>query len=147
MRHTADSLLRTNICGVQASFNSSLFYFTTRRGLSDNVSKASANSDIEATEEETKLDLSKFTIPQELEFPDVAGNGGVSFKVAEGELIRRGDAICEVELAEFSFGMDSDEETDTVMGTIHVQEGDSNIEPGTPICTILHPEPPKDGED
>lgn len=122
-------------------------FYVSVRGVSDDASKAAVSPDGEATKEERQIDLSVFSIPHELEFPDVAGKGGVHFKVTEGELIRRGDAICEIELAEFSFGMDSDEETDTVMGTIHVQKGDSEIEPGTPICTILHPEPPESQED
>jgi len=44
-----------------------------------------------------------------------------------------------VELQDFTFGMDSDDDTATMMGKMYVDEGEE-VQPGTPICVILHPE-------
>ena len=104
------------------------------------VMRLSTNGDA-AQEEE--IDVSKFTHAVELKFPDVAGKGYVSWNKAEGDLIKRGDTICDVVLEDFSFGIESEDDTHTLMGNILIKD-EETIEPDTLICSIMHPEPDQD---
>lgn len=85
------------------------------------------------------FDPSKFTHAIDVKFPDVAGNGGVVWNKVEGELIKRGDVLCDIVLEDFSFAIESEDDTDTLLGEIYVSPGDV-VQPETPICSILHPE-------
>ena len=86
-----------------------------------------------------ELDPSKFTHAVDIKFPDVAGKGTIVWNKKEGDLIQRGELICDIVLEDFSFGIESEDETDTLMGEILVL-ADETVQPETPICTILHPE-------
>lgn len=116
--------------------------------ISNNFRRATKRSSVIANSQICKFSedsaaaaakTSKFTKEIELNFPDVAGKGLIHWEKSEGDIINRGDLICNVELQDFTFGMDSDDDTATMMGKMYVDEGEE-VQPGTPICVILHPE-------
>lgn len=96
------------------------------------------------TAEEAGVDISTFTHKIETVMPDLESDGKVEkWYKNEGDIIRRGDVICDIELEQFSFAMESDDEGMTIMGEIHVPAGeDETVSPGTPLCTILHESDP-----
>eukprot|EP00591_Stephanopyxis_turris_P010303 CAMPEP_0195518572 /NCGR_PEP_ID=MMETSP0794_2-20130614/13198_1 /TAXON_ID=515487 /ORGANISM="Stephanopyxis turris, Strain CCMP 815" /LENGTH=163 /DNA_ID=CAMNT_0040647571 /DNA_START=176 /DNA_END=667 /DNA_ORIENTATION=+ len=81
-----------------------------------------------------------FVMP-DMDMYDDDGGRVVKWYKESGDLIRRGDTICDVALEAFTFGMDSDDEGVTIMGEIHVPENHPDpVMEGTTLCTILHAE-------
>mmetsp|Transcript_29997 Transcript_29997/g.36558 ORF Transcript_29997/g.36558 Transcript_29997/m.36558 type:complete len:216 (+) Transcript_29997:94-741(+) len=116
--------------------------------ISDNeefVAKERASENTPRKERPDGFDESKYTQLVPVALPDIGGDGDGSSegKVAkwhksEGELIHRGDLICDIENKLFTFGMTSDDEGVTIMKEIMVSEGGEWLEPGTVIYTTLH---------
>mmetsp|Transcript_36078 Transcript_36078/g.107910 ORF Transcript_36078/g.107910 Transcript_36078/m.107910 type:complete len:228 (-) Transcript_36078:2569-3252(-) len=92
-----------------------------------------------------EMDRSKFTREEKFRMPDMGEAGEEDGEVVkwykkEGDIIRRGDILCDVKTELFEFGMQSDDEQVTVMGEILVLAGDEPVEPGEVLCKILHEE-------
>lgn len=86
-------------------------------------------------------DRSKFTRAVTVEMPDVGDDmEGVieRWYVEEGDLIRSGDAICDIKTELVIFGMITDDSYDSIMGEIRIPAGSAPIKPGTVLCTTLN---------
>jgi len=56
----------------------------------------------------------------------------------EGDVVHRGDVLCDVETPDFTYGMETDDEHDTVIGRIFVDAPSDYLREGDVICTLLH---------
>lgn len=95
------------------------------------------------------LDRSKFTVPIPITMPDM-GNGDqnkvIKWYKQPGDIIKRNDILCDIETPDFTFGMVTEDEFDSIMGDIVVEAGPTPIPDHTIICQVWHQEEPG-GED
>jgi Biotin-requiring enzyme len=101
-----------------------------------------ANSDKEDEEGKTVIDMSEFPIKVELRMPDMGMGSGkiLEWYKQEGDLVKTDDVICDIETPDFTFGMESEDDYDTVMGEIIVQAPSGPVKDNDVICTMYHPE-------
>ena len=88
-----------------------------------------------------EINLAEYTQKITIELPDLGGGKGKVLKwyKKEGDVVRFDDTICDIQTELFTFGMDVEDENEGIMEEILVKEGeDAWLQPGTPICTILH---------
>ena len=89
---------------------------------------------------ETSSDTSKFTHEIKVEMPDVGDSTGGTIETwykKPGDIIQRDEVICDIRTEQFTFGMLTDDDFDSVMGEILVEEESGVVEPGTVICTTF----------
>ena len=89
---------------------------------------------------ETSSDTSKFTHEIKVEMPDVGDSTGGTVETwykKPGDIIQRDEVICDIRTEQFTFGMLTDDDFDSVMGEILVEEESGVVEPGTVICTTF----------
>ncbi|KAL7457348.1 hypothetical protein ACHAWC_008892 [Mediolabrus comicus] len=88
----------------------------------------------------TSSDTSKFTHEIKVEMPDVGDSTGGTIETwykKPGDIIQRDEVICDIRTEQFTFGMLTDDDFDSVMGEILVEEESGVVEPGTIICTTF----------
>lgn len=97
---------------------------------------------------EAGIDMSLFTESVEIRMPDMGEGEGKVLKwyKREGDIINRGDQLCDIETPDFTFGMDTDDEEITIMGEIIVPAGSDAVADDALICYVLHKEEPKQEE-
>lgn len=89
---------------------------------------------------ESTTDTSKYTHEIKVEMPDVGDLSGGTIETwykKPGDIIRRDEVICDIRTEAFTFGMMTDDDFDSVMGEILVEEESGMVEPGTVICTTF----------
>lgn len=94
-------------------------------------------------EYESSTDKSKYTHEVKVEMPDIGDlKGGIIEKWYKqpGDIIHRDDAICDIRTESFTFGMVTDDDFDSVMGQILVEEESGMVDPGTVIFTTFSEE-------
>ena len=85
------------------------------------------------------IDTKKFTHKRELRMPDMGEgkNEIVQWLAEEGDLIVRGDVLCDIQTPDFVFGMEIDDEQPSILWKRliepNVQVSDDEI-----ICWLLH---------
>lgn len=87
------------------------------------------------------IDRSKFTQPIPMKYPDIGGGKGKikQWMKEEGDVVRAGDMLCDIETGMFTFGMEIDDEEVGILQEKKVKEGEE-FEPGTTICVLMHEE-------
>jgi len=97
---------------------------------------------------EAGIDMSLFTETVEIRMPDMGEGEGKVLKwfKREGDIINRGDQLCDIQTPDFTFGMDTDDEGITIMGEIIVPAGSDAVADDALICTVLHKKEPKEEE-
>ena len=85
------------------------------------------------------IDRSRFTKPILMKYPDIGGGNGKikEWMKEEGDLVRAGDMLCDIETELFTFGMEIDDEGVGILKEKKVNEGEE-FEPGTTICVLMH---------
>ncbi len=94
-------------------------------------------------EYESSSDKSKYTHEVKVEMPDIGDlKGGIIEKWYKqpGDVIHRDDAICDIRTESFTFGMVTDDDFDSIMGEILVEEESGMVDPGTVIFTTFSEE-------
>jgi hypothetical protein len=89
---------------------------------------------------ESTTDTSKYTHEVKVEMPDIGDLSGGTIETwykRPGDIIRRDEVICDIRTEAFTFGMMTDDDFDSVMGEILVEEESGMVEPGTVICTTF----------
>lgn len=89
---------------------------------------------------EKQSDTSKYTHEIKVEMPDVGDSDGGTIETwykKPGDIIQRDEVICDIRTEQFTFGMLTDDDFDSVMGEILVEEESGVVEPGTIICTTF----------
>lgn len=92
---------------------------------------------------ESSTDKSKYTHEVKVEMPDIGDlKGGIIEKWYKqpGDIIHRDDAICDIRTESFTFGMVTDDDFDSIMGQILVEEESGMVDPGTVIFTTFSEE-------
>ena len=92
---------------------------------------------------ESSKDKSKYTHEVKVEMPDIGDlKGGAIEKWYKqpGDVIHRDDAICDIRTESFTFGMVTDDDFDSIMGEILVEEESGMVDPGTVIFTTFSEE-------
>ena len=89
---------------------------------------------------ENEINMSEYTEELTIELPDL---GEVEGHVAKwhkkvGDRIHGDKNLCDIETELFTFGMDAEDASNGILKEILVQEGEKDVTPGTPICTIIH---------
>lgn len=87
-------------------------------------------------------DPSAYTQPVVIRMPDMSEDDDIHNTVEKwykqpGDVIKRNDVLCDITTPDFTFGMVTEDEEDSIMGEIHVEEGRS-VPDHTPICTVYH---------
>jgi len=89
----------------------------------------------------TGPDISQYNHRVEVKMPDMGADVGVAtvqkYYFGEGEAIKRGKNMCDISLEAFTFSMDNDDEGISIMGEIHIGEGETIPGPGAPLFTLL----------
>ncbi|KAL3822231.1 hypothetical protein ACHAXA_000671 [Cyclostephanos tholiformis] len=96
------------------------------------------------------IDRAKFTHEVKIEVPDVGDDIECviqKWHKKEGDLIKRDEVICDIRTKLFTFGMLTDDDYDSIMGKILIQEESDPIRPGTVICTTFDEGLGKEEED
>mmetsp|Transcript_20889 Transcript_20889/g.32225 ORF Transcript_20889/g.32225 Transcript_20889/m.32225 type:complete len:197 (+) Transcript_20889:142-732(+) len=89
---------------------------------------------------ESTSDTSKYTHEVKVEMPDIGDlKGGTIEKWYKqpGDIIYRDDIICDIRTESFTFGMVTDDDFDSMMGKILVEEESGMVDPGTVIFTTF----------
>ena len=73
---------------------------------------------------------------------DGNGNKVVEWYKQTGDIIKRNDIMCDIETPDFTFGMVTEDEFDSIMGEIFVKEGPEFVNDGIVICNVWHQEEP-----
>ena len=55
----------------------------------------------------------------------------------EGDIIRHGDTLCDIETELFTFGMDTDDECLGILSKV-VARQDEKLKPHSLLCVVLH---------
>lgn len=83
-----------------------------------------------------------FTVPVTIRMPDMGeGNNNIleEWYKEPGDIIKRNDVLCDITTPDFTFGMVTDDEHDSIMGEILVEKGQEAPD-DAPICIVYHPE-------
>lgn len=91
-------------------------------------------------EYDSTTDTSKYTHEVKVQMPDIGDQIGGAIETwykQPGDIIHRDEVICDIRTEEFTFGMMTDDDFDSVMGEILVEEESGVVEPGTPIFTTF----------
>eukprot|EP00553_Chaetoceros_curvisetus_P013984 CAMPEP_0204637818 /NCGR_PEP_ID=MMETSP0717-20131115/37531_1 /ASSEMBLY_ACC=CAM_ASM_000666 /TAXON_ID=230516 /ORGANISM="Chaetoceros curvisetus" /LENGTH=134 /DNA_ID=CAMNT_0051657337 /DNA_START=129 /DNA_END=533 /DNA_ORIENTATION=- len=85
-------------------------------------------------------DIEEYIEEVTVELPDLGEVKGRIQKwyKKEGDYINPNDTICDIETDLFTFGMDVEDQNGGILKEILVKEGEGDVDPGTPICTLLH---------
>jgi pyruvate/2-oxoglutarate dehydrogenase complex dihydrolipoamide acyltransferase (E2) component len=96
----------------------------------------------ENKDKEGPLDILIHTREVEIRMPDLAegDNKIVEWFKSEGDVVRRGDVICDIETSDFTFGMEIDDEKPSFMGKICVEAPSEAVKDHEIICVLLHKE-------
>lgn len=62
----------------------------------------------------------------------------------EGDVVRWEDLLCDIETPQFSYGMETEDEEDAIMGEILVEAPSGKIKENELICYLLHQEKKKE---
>lgn len=92
------------------------------------------------SEYESTTDKSKFTHEVKVEMPDIGDQEGGAIEKwykQPGDIIHRDDVICDIRTESFTFGMVTDDDFDSVMGEILVEQESGTVNPGTVIFTTF----------
>lgn len=87
------------------------------------------------------IDRSKFTYRLEIEMPDPGYEVGATllkWYKKEGDIVVKGDLLCDVETKDFEISLEVDDEYPGIMGEILTPEGTSDIQPNNIICIMWH---------
>ncbi len=86
------------------------------------------------------IDKSLFTEEIKIKMPDMGEGEGkiLEWYKEEGDVVKRGDVLCDIETADFTFGMETDDEQLGIMGSILVPAPSEMIPDGKTICIVLH---------
>ena len=109
------------------------------RCLSDG-GKSSNDGDEPSSAQTAEINLEEYTDEIEVKLPGFEDKKGkiVRWYHKEGDVVQPNDTICDIETELFTFGMDIEDEGAGVMKQILVPAGEEEIDPGTPICIMLH---------
>jgi hypothetical protein len=94
-------------------------------------------------------DRSHYTVEIKIRMPDMGeGNDNkvVKWYKQTGDIIKRNDIMCDIETPDFTFGMVTEDEFDSIMGEIFVKEGPEFVKDGTVICNVWHQVEPGEEE-
>jgi hypothetical protein len=114
--------------------------------------QAEPNTDRHAESTLEGDDRSLYNVEIKIRMPDMGeGSGGSDNKVVKwykqtGDIIKRNDILCDIETPDFSFGMVTEDEFDSIMGEIYVKEGPEFVKNGTVICNVWHQGEPGEEE-
>ena len=89
---------------------------------------------------ESSSDKSKYTHEVKVEMPDIGDLKGGTIETwykRPGDVIHRDDVVCDIRTEDFTFGMVTDDDFDSIMGEIFVEEESGMVDPGTVIFTTL----------
>jgi len=89
---------------------------------------------------ESASDASKYTHEVKVEMPDIGDLKGGNIEKwykQPGDIIHRDDIICDIRTESFTFGMVTDDDFDSMMGKILVEEESGMVDPGTVIFTTF----------
>jgi hypothetical protein len=106
----------------------------------DDVNEATETKATDATEEDITA-LYKVVVP--IRMPDMGEgkNKIVAWFKQPGDIIKRNDVLCDIQTPDFTFGMVTEDEHDSLMGEIFFE---ANTDEGIPdeavICHVLHQE-------
>jgi hypothetical protein len=106
----------------------------------DDVNEASETKAAETMEEDIAA-LYKVVVP--IRMPDMGEgkNKIVAWFKRPGDIIKRNDVLCDIQTPDFTFGMVTEDEHDSLMGEIFFE---ANTDEGIPdeavICHVLHQE-------
>jgi hypothetical protein len=91
------------------------------------------------------VDRSHYTIEVEVRMPDMGMGSGkiLEWYKKEGDVVKRDEVICDIETPDFTFGMESEDEHDAIMGKILVEAPSGNVADNDVICTMFYPEKSK----
>lgn len=103
-----------------------------------NIRLFGTNGD-DGTDDDT-IDKSEFTEEIKVKMPDLGkGNGKIlMWYKNEGDMVKRGDVLCDIETDDFTFGMETDDEHLGIMHSIKVPAPSESIRDGEVICVLLH---------
>ena len=111
------------------------------------VNNNSSNSDgskgdqiIDRPDYESITDATKYTHEVKVTMPDMGDFTGGTIETwykRPGDIIHRDEVICDIRTDSFTFGMLTDDDFDSIMGEILVQEESGIVDPGTVICTTF----------
>lgn len=75
-----------------------------------------------------------------MKMPDMGEGDGkiLTWYKEEGDIVKRGDVLCDIETDDFTFGMETDDEQLGIMGSILVPAPSEKIPDGQVICILLH---------
>jgi len=90
-----------------------------------------------------QVDASLFTVEVEVKMPVMGEVEGKVLKwyKEEGDVLQREEILCDIEMPDFTFGMEIDDEEIGIVGKIFVEEGSDYVKENEVICTILHMPP------
>lgn len=99
-----------------------------------------SDTDNAESSEEGDIDVGEYTEEVTIELPDLGEvEGHVSkWHKKVGDRIDGDENLCDIETELFTFGMDAEDAANGILKEILVQEGEKDVAPGTPICTIIH---------
>ena len=92
---------------------------------------------------ESTSDKSKYTHEVKVEMPDIGDLKGGTIETwykRPGDVIHRDDVVCDIRTEDFTFGMVTDDDFDSIMGKILVEEESGVVDPGTVIFTTFSEE-------
>jgi len=104
-----------------------------------NYTKRHAESTLEGD------DRSLYSVEIKIRMPDM--RDGNDIKIVKwykqtGDIIKCNDIMCDIETPDFTFGMVTEDEFDSIMGEIFVKEGPEFVNDGIVICNVWHQEEP-----
>jgi hypothetical protein len=108
-----------------------------------NYTKRHAESTLEGD------DRSLYNVEIKIRMPDMGeGNDNkvVKWYKQTGDIVKYNDILCDIETPDFTFGMVTEDEFDSIMGEIFVKEGPEFVNDGTVICNLWHQAEPGQDE-
>ena len=142
-----DSISCCNLRGISQKNMLYIRQFSRKDATSNSRSNNQGEDDDEITviygdqsEYDSTTDKSKFTHEVKVEMPDIGDQeGGVIEKWYKqpGDIIHRDDVICDIRTESFTFGMVTDDDFDSMMGEILVEQESGTVNPGTVIFTTF----------
>jgi hypothetical protein len=102
--------------------------------------------DVPASAISEVIDRSKYTVEIPVKMPDLGtshDNKPDRYSLVKewffqaGDIIQREDVLCDIQTPDFTFGMESDDEGVSIMGSVLVDAG-KPVPDGTVICVLLH---------
>lgn len=113
---------------------------TTEMNIDDVLATMEEIVEVDSAHLDAILDRSRFTVEVAVKMPDMDNNS--SSKVAQwyykpGDIIQRGNVLCDIETPGFTFGMETDDEEVAILGQILVEAGHP-VPDHTVICILYH---------